>query len=59
MMATGPNALNEDKFASRLDALIDVARNDEDLSICEAIGILEMKKLDLFQEARSDEEEAV
>lgn len=54
-MCDSPNALNEDKFQSRLCNLIDVVRNDGDLSIAEVIGILEIVKLDLHQEQQEDD----
>jgi len=50
IMPDGPNALNEEKFVDRIRCVIDVARNDKDLSVMELIGALEVIKLDLYQE---------
>lgn len=47
-MECAPNEINEDKFMSRLRAVIEVTRQAEELTGMEVIGALEVVKLDIY-----------
>jgi len=50
-----PNSLNADKFLNRLENIIQVTRESEELSYVEVMGCLEKVKLDLYLETARDE----
>lgn len=56
-MTDSPNADNVEKFRNRVQNVIDVARIEGDVGYAEVIGILELMKLDLYQEMLEEDEE--
>lgn len=44
-------------FQSRIERIISIHASAEDISNAEAIGVLEMMKLDLYIEAKKEEDE--
>ena len=50
-----PNIQNVDKFRNRLDNLIQVVRDAEELSYTEVVGVLQITMLDLFMETARDD----
>ncbi len=47
---------NIEVFGSRIDAVIDIYRENRQLSIVELIGVLEVKKIDLYSEIQGLQE---
>jgi len=52
-----PNALNEDKFICRLRNVIEVARQEEDLTGMEVIGALVVVMLDTYSSLPKEEDD--
>lgn len=50
-----PNSANVDKFLNRLENIIQVTRDSEELSYVEVMGCLEKTRLDLYMETARDE----
>ena len=56
-MANGINELNQTKFLDRLCCVVELAKQEGDITNCEAIGALEIIKLDLWAEQREVNED--
>ena len=51
-MSNGDGVLNQGKFLDRLHCVIEIAKQEGDITNCEAIGALEIVKLDLWAQQR-------